>query len=447
MTDKMLTAIFLTGMEQKAENDPESINDESLIDGNHVKKRTWSDMGRKGASNNIDVECLAKLYKESNIYNIRKNSIKKKKWLRLTIKYCNEKNLPRMDYKILLRKWSKLLNNAKRNVKVGETSSLTELILDAAAGAKSTEGTNADNSDNDWESDGVEMKEEDDSDPEMSNAIDILYKDIDLNDTKMPFSHKFDIGFLAKLMHYSEIHKAKNYIIKKRKWQEITAEYCSGKDIPLINYKIVYLKWKYFVKSMKRKGRLGDLSSSQLKNQMSEIDTSVAKAEAPSSDFEWDESDAGLDQDGLEFATRVANLRPTRPASYGIDMELLAKLYQESDMNKIKRNDIKKTKWQEIAVKYCNEKNIPLMSHIILMRKWSKSLTNAKKGKKFTHGLHAAPIKNSLHDVVLAAARANCDPPSDTECESDNDGGFDQGKSDFMSQVCIVLTYLRPICL
>ena len=141
-------------MEKRAENDPESIHDESLIDENHVKKRTWSDMGRKFASNNIDVECLAKLYKKSNMQNIRKNSIKKKKWLRLTIKYCNEKNLPRMDYKILLRKWSKLLNNAKRNVKVGETSSLTELILDAAAGAKSTEGTNADNSDNDWESDG-----------------------------------------------------------------------------------------------------------------------------------------------------------------------------------------------------------------------------------------------------------------------------------------------------
>ena len=173
---------------------------------------------------------------------------------------------------------------------------------------------------------------------------------------------------------------------------------------------------------------------------MSEIDTSVAKAEAPSSDFEWDESDAGLDQDGLEFATRVANLRPTRPASYGIDMELLAKLYQESDMSKIKRNDIKKTKWQEIAVKYCNEKKIPLMSHIILMRKWSKSLTNAKKGKKFTHGTHAAPIKNSLHDVVLAAAGANNDLPSDTECESDNDNSFDQqGKFDFKTPTCIIL--------
>ena len=67
------------------------------------------------------------------------------------------------------------------------------------------------------------------------------------------------------------------------------------------------------------------------------------------------------------------------PSTNNIDIEFLAKLYHESEISKIKRNDIKKKKWQGIAVKCCNEKNLPLMDYRILSRKWSKSVTSAQK--------------------------------------------------------------------
>ena len=116
----------------KEENDSESTTDtESESDFDRGKKRS----GRFPSSNNIDIELLAKLYQDSKISRIKKNSIKKEKWQEITIKYCDEKNLPLMDYKTLLRKWSRVFNYARKGMRVGATKNLHELILAAAEGA------------------------------------------------------------------------------------------------------------------------------------------------------------------------------------------------------------------------------------------------------------------------------------------------------------------------
>ena len=64
-----------------------------------------------------------------------------------------------------------------------------------------------------------------------------------------------------------------------------------------------------------------------------------------------------------------------------IDLELLGKLYRESQISDIKRNSIKKTKWQEIAMKYSNQKNLPLMDYKILLRKWSRVVKLDRKAR------------------------------------------------------------------
>ena len=116
----------------KEENESESASDtESDSDFETSKKRS----GRFPSSNNIDIEFLAKLYQDSKISGIKKNSIKKKKWQEITVKYCNEKNLPLMDYKTLSRKWSRVFNYARKGMRVGRTKNLHELILAAAEGA------------------------------------------------------------------------------------------------------------------------------------------------------------------------------------------------------------------------------------------------------------------------------------------------------------------------
>ena len=81
------------------------------------------------STNNIDTEFLATLYHESNISKIKSTDVKKRKWQGIAIKYCNEKNLPLMDYKILSRKWSKLVSSAQRNRSKGVKSN-TDLESD-----------------------------------------------------------------------------------------------------------------------------------------------------------------------------------------------------------------------------------------------------------------------------------------------------------------------------
>ena len=134
----------------KEENDSESTTDtESESDFDRGKRRS----GKFPSSNNIDIEFLAKLYQDSKISRIKKNSIKKKIWQEITIKYCNEKNLPLMDYKTLSRKWSRVYNYARKGMRVGKSKSLHELILAAA------EGEDADPpSDSDCESDAGMVK-------------------------------------------------------------------------------------------------------------------------------------------------------------------------------------------------------------------------------------------------------------------------------------------------
>ena len=108
----------------KEENDSESTTD--------TESESDFDRGKFPSSNNIDIEFLAKLYQDSKISRIKKNSIKKKKWQEITVKYCNEKNLPLMDYKTLSRKWSRVYNYARKGMRVGKSKSLHELILAAA---------------------------------------------------------------------------------------------------------------------------------------------------------------------------------------------------------------------------------------------------------------------------------------------------------------------------
>ena len=108
----------------KEENDSESTTD--------TESESDFDRGKFPSSNNIDIEFLAKLYQDSKISRIKKNSIKKKIWQEITIKYCNEKNLPLMDYKTLSRKWSRVYNYARKGMRVGKSKSLHELILAAA---------------------------------------------------------------------------------------------------------------------------------------------------------------------------------------------------------------------------------------------------------------------------------------------------------------------------
>ena len=113
------------------------------------------------------------------------------------------------------------------------------------------------------------------------------------------------------------------------------------------------------------------------------------------------------------------------PSTNNIDTEFLATLYHESNISKIKSTDVKKRKWQGIAIKYCNEKNLPLMDYKILSRKWSKLVSSAQrnrsKGVKSARatggGPSTAPKINPLSEIVLAAAEANTDLESDFDCE------------------------------
>ena len=80
----------------------------------------------------IDVEFLAKLYRESGINIMKNNAIKKEMWKEIAFKYCVGKSLPPMDHKILSRKWSKLVMSAKKKRLPNYLNSLSEIVLDAA---------------------------------------------------------------------------------------------------------------------------------------------------------------------------------------------------------------------------------------------------------------------------------------------------------------------------
>ena len=92
---------------------------------------------------NIDIEFLAKLYRESDLAKIKWNHIKKQKWQLIAVNYCNVKNIPLIDYKILSRKWSKSVTSAQKIRSKGIKSSkatgggpqpqpMSEIVLAAA---------------------------------------------------------------------------------------------------------------------------------------------------------------------------------------------------------------------------------------------------------------------------------------------------------------------------
>ena len=75
------------------------------------------------------------------------------------------------------------------------------------------------------------------------------------------------------------------------------------------------------------------------------------------------------------------------------DNELLAKLFRDSNILKCKTNQVKRDKWKKIAEEYCKEKNIELIDHKLLSRKWArlvkaaqKKRSKAKKDAKATGG-------------------------------------------------------------
>ena len=106
------------------------------------------------------------------------------------------------------------------------------------------------------------------------------------------------------------------------------------------------------------------------------------------------------------------------------DKELLAKLYHESKILKCKSNQVKRDKWKKIAEKYSQEKNIPLIDHKTLARKWSRMVTaaqkkrsNAKKDARATGGGPSTVRLDTDNELILSAAEANADLPSTTDCE------------------------------
>ena len=61
------------------------------------------------------------------------------------------------------------------------------------------------------------------------------------------------------------------------------------------------------------------------------------------------------------------------------DNELLAKLFRDSDILKCKTNQVKRDKWKKIAEDYCTEKDIALIDHKKLARKWGRLVKVAQK--------------------------------------------------------------------
>lgn len=92
---------------------------------------------------NIDIELLARLYGESGIFNCKRNDMKTAKWKKVAVLYSHKKNVPLINYKFLLKKWSKTItaaqkkkSNAKKSTKKTgggpaepPLDHLTELVL------------------------------------------------------------------------------------------------------------------------------------------------------------------------------------------------------------------------------------------------------------------------------------------------------------------------------
>ena len=115
------------------------------------------------------------------------------------------------------------------------------------------------------------------------------------------------------------------------------------------------------------------------------------------------------------------------------DNELLAQLFQESNILKCKTNRAKRDRWVKLAEKYCREKNIDLIDHTKLQRKWGrlvkaaqKKKSKAKKDARATGGGAPSSVRlDQENELVLWAAEANADMTSNFDCGPNDIGGED----------------------
>ena len=75
----------------------------------------------------------------------------------------------------------------------------------------------------------------------------------------------------------------------------------------------------------------------------------------------------------------IADLSAAKKMLSEFDNELLAKLYRDSNIARCKTNVVKRDIWRKITEEYCREKNIALIDHKKLSRKWGRMVKAAKK--------------------------------------------------------------------
>ena len=100
------------------------------------------------------------------------------------------------------------------------------------------------------------------------------------------------------------------------------------------------------------------------------------------------------------------------------DNALLAKLFRDSNILRCKTNQVKRDKWKKIAQEYCTEKNIALIDHKKLSRKWARLVRAAQKKRSKATGEGPSNVKlEQENELVLSASEANAVLPSTTDCE------------------------------
>ena len=119
------------------------------------------------------------------------------------------------------------------------------------------------------------------------------------------------------------------------------------------------------------------------------------------------------------------------------DTQLLAKLFRESDISNCKTNQVKRDRWKRIAEEYSREKNIKLIDHKKLARKWGRLVKAARKrrsdvkkegsGNEEDHSDTKVVLENEL---VLSAVGADFEPKSEpNEEDTEGDHKFEDKES------------------
>lgn len=147
------------------------------------------------------------------------------------------------------------------------------------------------------------------------------------------------------------------------------------------------------------------------------------------------------------------------PLGYNIDLRLLKKLYNESGISKVVKNDVRKLIWQKIADEYNSLKGLAEPLHYkVLSTKYSKEKAKSRTFKTSHKVLHHArngnesselkreddAVTNNDCEWESTDTKADDDPLSDTDFEAhdllqnaddagDNDG-VDMGVRKFISE-------------